>query len=578
MGDRGYQTTCAQNSYAAWNTPNVKVVMPVLPTGGGKTKVMGRVANDFDAPGIAIAHRQELTGQISIALAREGIKHDLLVSDSVRRMIVKEHIEKLGRNFVTNNSRWHVAGVDTMARARPIDMPWLPGKRMAFIDEGHHVLKHNKWGRAFSMLTPGSFGFFPTATPRRADGAGLGSQYDGLVDHMEVGPGMRQLIDSGYLTDYKLYGPTVEDLDLSHVEISDATGDYNKDALRKAIHASSKIVGDVVRHYLEIAPGKLGVTFAVDVEEAVKIAAEFRRCGVPAEVVSAKTSDDLRRSILRRFANREILQLVNVDLFGEGFDLPAIEVVSFARPTASFALYCQQFGRVLRLMLGAGLMDVWESLTIPQRLAHIAASTKPWGIIIDHVGNILAHGLPDALNIQWSLARREKRARNMVNDSIPLRYCMELSCLQPYERIKSYCPFCGTAAPAPAVRGGPELVDGNLYAYSDEVLRTMRGAVAKVEGSATYHPNSMIMSQNVARHNERYSAQLRLRKWLDLWAGAHPRDALEESYRRFFLTFNIDLLGAIALNKEDAIALTDKIIAKLARDGFDTISHLAQEL
>ena len=36
--------------------------------------------------------------------------------------------------------------------------------------------------------------------------------------------------------------------------------------------------------------------------------------------------------------------LVNVDLFGEGFDLPAIEIVIMARPTASFILYTQQFG------------------------------------------------------------------------------------------------------------------------------------------------------------------------------------------------------------------------------------------
>ena len=93
------------------------------------------------------------------------------------------------------------------------------------------------------------------------------------------------------------------------------------------------VVGDVVEHYKRLAMGKLGVTFASDVETATDIASRFRAEGVPAEVVSGKTPDHLRASILRRFKNREILQLVNVDLFGEGFDLPAIEVVSMARPT-----------------------------------------------------------------------------------------------------------------------------------------------------------------------------------------------------------------------------------------------------
>lgn len=79
-------------------------------------------------------------------------------------------------------------------------------------------------------------------------------------------------------------------------------------------------------------------------------------------------------AILRRFKARELTVLVNVDLFGEGFDLPATEVVSMARPTMSYALYVQQFSLALRLMDG-----------------------KTEAIIIDHVGNVRRHGLPDKL-------------------------------------------------------------------------------------------------------------------------------------------------------------------------------------
>jgi hypothetical protein len=42
----------------------------------------------------------------------------------------------------------------------------------------------------------------------------------------------------------------------SSVSVSAATGDYNRDELRKAIRKSTKIVGDVVRHYLKLAAGK----------------------------------------------------------------------------------------------------------------------------------------------------------------------------------------------------------------------------------------------------------------------------------------------------------------------------------
>ena len=88
---------------------------------------------------------------------------------------------------------------------------------------------------------------------------------------------MRDLIGMDFLTDYRIFAPP-SDLDLSEVKVSAATGDYNKDGVRKAVR-KSHIMGDVVKHYLQIARGKLGITFATDVETATDIAAQFKRCG-----------------------------------------------------------------------------------------------------------------------------------------------------------------------------------------------------------------------------------------------------------------------------------------------------------
>ena len=104
--------------------------------------------------------------------------------------------------------------------------------------------------------------------------------------------------------------------------------------MRKAVASSSlvthdekQIVGDIVQHYLRIASGKLGVTFVPDIKTAEDVAKQYNDGGVPAEVVSSKTPDVDRIHVLRRFKNRELLQLVNVDLFGEGFDLPSYNFV-----------------------------------------------------------------------------------------------------------------------------------------------------------------------------------------------------------------------------------------------------------
>lgn len=554
---RAYQEKIKNDIYGAWNS-GAKNVMAVLPTGGGKTVVIGRIAQEVQGVGVAIAHRQELVSQISTALAREEIRHSVIAQPATIRSIRAAHIEETGRDWIHSAAQWHVAGVDTLLKRSLTD---TFRNSVAFVvqDEGHHVLRENKWGRA-QALFPHARGLFPTATPLRADGKGLGSHHDGLADVLVEGPGMRELIELGYLTDYEIYCPKVEDLDLSGVDVSTTTGDLNYDQLRKATHKSKKLVGNVVEHYLRYARGKLGITFAVDVESAAEIAEEYRRNGVPAEVVSAKTPDDLRRSILRRFKAREVLQLVNVDLFGEGFDLPAIEVVSMARGTASFSLYCQQFGRALRLMISQILMAAWESYSPEQRKGHIAASGKPKAIIIDHVGNVIRHnGPPDRPRI-YSLDRRGKRGSGATDDAIPLRVCGE--CAKPYERTHVACPFCGAEPPAPPVRTGPEFVDGDLQLLTPEVIAQMWGNVAELDAPMVTGNSFMDRARLDTQR-----MQKQLRHAIDCWAGHHSQRDDRENHKHFWFTFGMTVPQACVLRPKDATELRERIAAKLLIDG-----------
>lgn len=562
---RPYQLDVKNGIYQAWQD-GARCVMPVVPTGGGKTVIVGEVIREFAAPTAAIAHRQELVGQISTALARENIRHSILAPKPVIRSIVAGHVEAIGRSYYEPGAQVKVAGVDTLVRMSAGNDPWFNSVRLCVEDEGHHVLKANKWGQAFGMF-PNAFGLFPTATPHRADGRGLGKDADGLVDRLVFGPTMRQLIDMGYLTDYRVICPEPS-VDLSNVAVSDATGDFNQDQVRKAVHRSPRLVGDVVREYLRWAGGKLGVTFAVDVESATEIARAFNDAGVPAAVVSAKTPDDLRRSIIRRFKNRELLQLVNVDLFGEGFDLPAIEVVSMARPTQSYSLYAQQFGRALRLMVSDILAAAWDTYSDAQRRDFIAHSTKPKAIIIDHVGNIERHHLPDKPR-NWSLERREKRSRGLLTDAIPLRICPSEVCAMPYERIHKCCPYCGFY-PEPAVRSSIVTVDGDLTELDAATLAIMRGQEIDID-APIYVPQHLDGAAARAAWNgvnEKLIAQRDLRHAIASWAATHGEDDDSTNYRRFFHTFGLDVSAAKALKRKDAEDLRERIAARLLIDGF----------
>lgn len=563
---RPYQSDVKNGCYAAYERGAVDV-MPVLATGSGKTVIVGDTVQEFDRPTAVSAHRQELVGQLSLALAFEGVRHNIIGDKGVIKAAVAAHVEEVGRSYFDPLSEIKVVGIDTLIRMNADADAWFRRVGLYVSDEGHHGLRVNKWGRGRAMF-PNARGMFPTATPTRADGRGLGRNADGFIDEIIEGPQMRDLVNMGYLTDYRVFCPEVK-VNLAQVHISQATGDYNQNEVRQAVHAAPELVGDVVAEYLKRAPGKLGVTFAVDVESAKQIAEAYRRAGVPAEVVTSKTPDTLRRSLIRRFKNREILQLVNVDLFGEGFDLPAIEVVSMARPTESYSLFAQQFGRALRLMISRILQGAWDTYTDAQRLQFIAESDKPYAIIIDHVGNVLRHGLPDRRR-EWTLDTRERGSRGAPSDAIPLRRCLNKECAKPYERIRKCCPYCGTLPPEPTERTSLKAVDGDLTELDPATLAIMRGDISKIDGPC-YAPSGVSSDAAIRihrNHTERQLAQGTLRHAIASWAALHPEDDDSENYRRFYFNFGIDVASAISLNARDAATLESRIVASIEKIGY----------
>lgn len=632
----------------------------------GKTAVMSSIASDAPgAPSVAIAHRQELVGQISVAMANMGVHHNLIAPKQVVQFCVSQHVKLFGQSFYNRNAPFAVAGVDTLIRrgddifqwrnavtqwmtdecfpadtlvdGKPIQdirvgdmvtafdeetgefhkrkvlrtfknqMPeemieisqqcgkrihvtsnhpfwtqrgWVPAGQLITSDEllsksgwvnitgvcvlgffdtsefvynievdefhtyiangivvhnCHHALTNNKWGKAIAMF-PNARGLGFTATPIRCDRKSLAAAQGGVFHDMVIGPTMRELIDQGFLADYRIFGPP-QSMDMSHVDVSKNTGEYTLPSLRKEAERST-ITGDIVDHYMRIAPGKRGITFTVDVDQAVATAAAFNAAGVRAEAVSAKTPDSVRTSVIEKFARGDITQLVNVDLFGEGFDVPAVEVVSMGRPTQSYGLYIQQFGRALRPLEG-----------------------KTHGILIDHVGNVKRHGLPDAPRV-WSLMSEERGRRAEKDpDVVPVTTCVE--CFRAYEAITATCPFCGHHA-EPESRGAPQFVDGDLIEFSPELLAQLRGEIEKIDGPARLPAgvNPAILGGARKNHRLRQEAQVVLRDCIAMWAGIE-RDVKgrgdSEIYRRFYHRFGIDILSAQGLKTADANKLTGLI-------------------
>lgn len=534
---RPYQIEDEAAIYSAW-ADNNRNVLYQCPTGGGKTFVGAKIVSDHQAASAIIAHRGELVLQQSMELAKMGTRHRIIANTAVTRFITREHTRQFNRHFLDPNGRVAVVAVDTLrARAESL-RPWAGQIGMWVMDEAHHVLRDNKWGDAVSMF-PNAWGLGVTATPNRADGKGIGAHAQGVFNHMVSGPSVSALMGLGYLSNYKIFAPP-SDFDLSSLKMG-GTGDYTRDSMVKETRRSH-IVGDAVKHYHQFAAGKRAIVFAVDIDSANAITASFLKAGIRAASVNGKSKDTYRQEMVRKFRDGDLDVLVNVDLFGEGFDVPACECVIMARPTFSLPLYLQMFGRALRVFAG-----------------------KLWGIIIDMVGNVKRHLLPDSPR-EWSLDDRNKQARSKRDpDAMPITTC--IACFRQYEAVTSICPYCGHKA-EPAGRSLPEQVDGDLTEMDAAALDKLRGRLPRANvgdtmervlvRNGTAGPVARVIADNMRK---KHSAHLVLKSTIDLWAGYQRSQGRGESenYRRFFHTFGMDVITAQTMGRPDAEALTARI-------------------
>ena len=560
MALRPYQQQLVADVRAAWSNGAQNVLMQ-LSTGGGKTLCLADIIRHHEGASAAIAHRAELVSQLSQALAREGVYHNLICADDDKRVIAKMHAELFGRCYYAPGAPCAVVSVDTINRRDNLK-DWERSVTLWVTDEGHHTTRTNKWGKAVARFTHANVrGLLPTATPRRADGLGLGRSTDGVADVMVQGPSGRWLMDEGYLTRYRVVAAESHIRDM--LGDTTASGDWSTAQLRKAA-VQSQIVGDIAPTYLANAAGRLGITFSTDVETAKEIATAYRQCGVPAEIITGETDDSIRRAVWRRFEAREILQVVAVDVISEGVDVPCLEVVTFARPTASLNVMLQQLGRLLRPMYAPG----YDLETREGRLAAMAASGKgTHGLLIDHTGNFLRHGGGPDMPRAWSLDRREKRAASRSETRV--RLCLAPLCGMAYEAYRITCPHCGAAPPPPVRRDGPEWVEGDLHELDPALLERMRGDVARVDADVdderrrllAAHAPAVSISQHLRRHEARHRAQHGLREVMAAWGGYRSAEGLadREVARLFYERFGVDVLSAQALGVTEAEALMGRI-------------------
>lgn len=424
----------------------------VLPTGGGKTTIFSYVTSSAAAKSrcvYLVAHRAELVKQIAMTLARFGTRHRVIAPGPIVRQVQVEQFKAFGRTFVDPQARVFVASVQTLVKR----LDDYPPPDLIVIDEAHHLTMDSTWGRVVAAF-PDAKLLPVTATPCRLDGKGLGLGEGGFADDLIMGPTMRELIEAGFLSPYRIFAPP-NALDLTGVRTR--MGDYARDQLAGAVDKPS-ITGDSVAHYQRLTPGKRAVAFCVSVAHAQHVAADFMAAGVPAEFLDG-TLDALERDrIIKRFEAGLTLVLSSCDIISEGFDLPAIEVAILLRPTQSLSLYVQQVGRALRTFPG-----------------------KVEAIILDHVGSVATHGLPDE-DREWSLDGMKPKKKKAANDNEPdVKISTCTQCFAVHAPAPE-CPACGHVYPIKERK--VEQQDGDLQELTDTAMEALRRQKRVMQGQA----------------------------------------------------------------------------------------------
>ena len=326
----------------------------VLPCGAGKTVCFAYMAHRHTGKTWFLVHRQELVDQAKAIVGE---------SDNI-----------------------YIGMVGTALKKAPFD------PTMIIFDEAHHATAKT-WQNIINKYS-NTYIIGLTATPCRLDGSPLGNIFDCLIEGVDS----NWLIENYFLSPFNYYAPNINVM-LPAMKGSDFDS--------SAIEYKSKIYGNINKYISD----KKTIIYCPNIAFSQAIAQQ-----VGGVHFDGNTPKKERERIIHDFRVGKIKILCNVDLIGEGFDVPDCECVMLLRPTMSLALYIQQSMRCMRYENGKK------------------------AIIYDFVGNCHRHGLPTDKHI-WSLDKKVKVRNNSGVPDIITRMCQK--CYRVYSGINPICPYCG---------------------------------------------------------------------------------------------------------------------------------------
>lgn len=329
-----------------------------LPVGCGKTGLMG-----LTPFGIAKGRVLIIAPNLTI---RENIRRELNVSNpscfyGKRGVFVPKNGPylselKTGANIHDcDAAHIVVANIQQFSGARNKWYEALPSDYfdMILVDEGHHNVAET-WTRLFEYFAGAKVVSF-TATPMRSDGQVVSGECVyrfGYARSMIMG--FISQIDALFVKPTELTF-TVEG-ETKTLGIDEIMKMRDKDWFSRGVATSEECNRSIVNasvqqlhHVRTLGSPRQLIAVACSIRHATQVAALYREHGLKVEVLHSQLKDEERERIEATLRSGVTDVVVQVNILGEGYDLPTLSVAAVFRPYRSLSPYVQFVGRILRL-------------------------------------------------------------------------------------------------------------------------------------------------------------------------------------------------------------------------------------
>lgn len=316
---RDYQTNCIKLLNESIRSGNKRIIACV-PTGGGKSTIFSSYTK------LCVKHRKKVLFMVHSKELVQQFAQRLSSQFNLGSGVIMSGVKPNRQKPV------QVASVQTLVRRNK------PEADLVIIDECHRA-KAKTYQKILEYY-PDAIIVGLTATPFRSDGKPLGDIFQDIVHPIKI----RELINRGFLVGTKVIAPA-ESVDMEGVKT--VAGDFHKGQMMDKFNDGA-ITRGVVSNYLDRAKGKRAIVFNCSVQHSKEMHERFLANGVKSAHIDGETDKKDRAKIVEDFASGKIQVLNSINIFTEGFDIPATEVVILNRATKSEGLYVQMVGRGLR--------------------------------------------------------------------------------------------------------------------------------------------------------------------------------------------------------------------------------------